>query len=115
MTAGTLLALLLAAAAAAFVLAPLFRKSAAVEERRALALSEEEELISQREMAMAALKDLEDDRATGKIGDQDYEDFKARLTARAVLILKRQDEVAARKGSGCGGPVSSPSSRPGTR
>lgn len=91
MTAGALLALLLAAATLAFVLAPLFRKDAGAQERRASALSEEEELLSQREMALAALKDLEEDRATGKIGDLDYEDFKSRLTAQALDVLKRLD------------------------
>jgi cytochrome c-type biogenesis protein CcmI len=96
-TLGAVLSILLIAAAVVFVLAPLFRKDAAVLERRATALSDEEELASQQEMAMASLKDLEDDRATGKIADRDYEDVKARLTRRAVEILKRQDDLAARK------------------
>ena len=93
MTAGTVLALLLGAAAAAFVLAPLFRKDAGAEERRASAAGEEEDLLSQREMALAALRDLEDDRATGKIGPQDYDESRATLLARAVEILKRLDAL----------------------
>lgn len=100
MTAGTVVALLLAAVAAAFVLAPLFRKHGAVEERRAAALSEEEDLTSQRTMAIAALRDLEDDRATGKIGDKDYDELKARLTARAALVMKRLDDLSSRKTAG---------------
>lgn len=83
----------LAVAAAAFVLAPLFRDDAAQAERVAGKLSEEQELASQREMALAGLRDLEEDRATGKIGDADYADLKARLSTRAVEILKRLDEI----------------------
>lgn len=109
MTLGTVLAILLIAAAVVFVLAPLFRKDAAILERRASALSEEEELASQQEMAMASLKDLEDDRATGKVADNEYEDVKARLTRRAVEILKRQDDLAARKS----GPHAVPDPPPG--
>lgn len=87
----TALVFLLAAGVAAFVLAPLFRADAAEAERIARAVSDEQELQSQREMALQALRDLEDDRATGKIGDQDYADLKARLSARAVDILRRLD------------------------
>lgn len=82
-----------AAAAAAFVLAPLFRPDAKEAERVARALSEEQDLESQREMALSALRDLEDDRATGKIGDADYDDLRGRLTARAVEILGRLDAI----------------------
>jgi hypothetical protein len=84
----------LACAAAAFVLAPLFRADAAQSERVASKLSEEQDLNSQREMALAALRDLEEDRATGKIGDADYDDLKARLSNRAVAVLKRLDEIS---------------------
>jgi hypothetical protein len=55
------------------------------------------DLLSQREMAMGALRDLEDDRATGKIGEDDYRTVKAELTVRAVDLLKRLDEIEAKK------------------
>jgi cytochrome c-type biogenesis protein CcmH/NrfG len=84
---------LLALGAAAYVLAPLFRPGAAEAERTARVLSEEQDLESQREMALSALRDLEDDRATGKIGDHDYDDLKARLSSRAVDVLKRLDAL----------------------
>ena len=86
---------LLAVGACAYVLAPLFRPGADEAEKAARHLSEEQDLESQREMALAALRDLEDDRATGKIGDADYDDLKARLSARAVDILKRLDALRA--------------------
>ena len=97
MTVGTILALALAALVAVFVLAPLFRADAAQEERRAARQSEEEDLLSQREMTMGAIRDLEDDRATGKIGEEDYRSGKAELTARAVDLLKRLDEIEGKK------------------
>jgi cell division protein FtsB len=78
---------------AGWVLAPLLRADAAVAERVAAKVSEAEELQSQREMALAALKDLEDDRATGKIGEADYVDLKTRLSARAVEILQRMEAL----------------------
>ncbi len=99
MTTGTLLILLLAAAAAVLVLRPVFRSESGADERISSSLSEEQDLTSQRDMALSALRDVEDDRATGKIADQDYEEIKARLTARAVAILKRLDEIGARKPS----------------
>ncbi len=95
MSAGFVAGFAVAAGAAAFVLWPLFRRDAAEAERVASALSERQELDSQREMALSALKDLEDDRSTGKIGDADYRDLRQRLDARAVEILKRLDELDA--------------------
>ena len=93
MTVSLLVTILLGLAAAAFVLAPLFRKDAAEAERVASRLSEAEELHSQREMALQALRDLEEDRATGKIDDRDHDEMKARLEGRAVDILKRLDAL----------------------
>ena len=97
MTPGALLALGLAGAALVYVLAPLFRADAGQQERRARKLSEEEELVSEREMALAALKDLEDDHATGKIAEADYGTFKEKLTLRAAAVLRRLDEIEAQK------------------
>lgn len=85
----------LAVGAAAWILSPLFRSDAAEAERLVAAVSEERDLDSRREMALAALRDLEDDRATGKIGDADYEDLKARLSARAVEILQRIESLGS--------------------
>jgi hypothetical protein len=92
---GALAALLLAGAAAAWILAPLFRADAAQAERASRLLSTLTDLQSEREMALSALRDLEDDRATGKISDADYEDLKNRFTVRAVEVLKKLDEAEA--------------------
>lgn len=85
--------LLLAAAAAAFVLAPLLRKDALEEDRGRTLPAELADLLAERELVLAALRDLEDDRETGKVGEQDYGELRGKLSARAVEILKRLDEL----------------------
>ena len=86
---------LLALTVAVIVLAPLFRPDALQAERTANALSAEQDLSTRHAMALAALRDLEDDRQTGKIGDADYAQMKARLEARAVDLMKSLDGLAA--------------------
>jgi hypothetical protein len=92
--------LLIAAAAlgaAGFVLAPLFRSDAAEAERVAKRLSAEDDLHAHQAMAVAALRDLEDDRATGKLDDLDYATMKGSLEAKAIDLMKRIDAAAAGK------------------
>ena len=85
----------LAVAVAVVVLAPLFRPDAREAERVANALSTEADLTTRHGMAVAALRDLEDDRQTGKIGDADYAQLRAKLEARAVDLMKSLDKLAA--------------------
>lgn len=92
---GAACALVLGLAAAAWIVAPLFRADAAQAERASHLLSRLADLQSEREMALSALRDLEDDRATGKISEIDYEALKARFTERAVAVLKELDEAEA--------------------
>ena len=87
--------LVLALVVAAVVLAPLFRPGAAEAERVSSLLSNEQDLDTRHAMALSALRDLEDDRQTGKIGDEDYATLKAKLTARAVELMKSLDALAA--------------------
>ncbi|HUC43795.1 MAG TPA: hypothetical protein VMR65_07150, partial [Candidatus Sulfotelmatobacter sp.] len=63
--------------------------------RVAQRVSEEEDLHAQNAMALSALRDLEEDRATGKIGDDDYAEIKAALEQRAVDLMKRIDALPA--------------------
>ena len=83
--------------AAGFVLAPLFRPDAAEAERVAKRLSAEEDLHAHHAMAVASLRDLEDDRATGKIDDEDYAAMKGSLETRAIDLMKRIDAAATGK------------------
>lgn len=82
---------------AVVVLAPLFRPDATEAERVSSALSVEQDLSTRHAMALAALRDLEDDRQTGKIGDADYAELRARLETRAVELMKSLDGLAAQR------------------
>ncbi len=84
-------------AVAAVVLAPLFRPDAQEAERVSSALSVEQDLSTRHAMALAALRDLEDDRQTGKIGDADYEQLRAKLEGRAIELMKSLDALAVER------------------
>jgi hypothetical protein len=75
---------LLAVGALAFVLYPVFfgvssAPSSAPRPRQ-----------SEREAAVAALREIEFDRATGKLSDDDYSELKSRYTGEAVLAMRRE-------------------------
>lgn len=91
--AGFAVALLLAGLSLAFVLVPLLRRDDDEDPGRTTALSEARELQSQRDMLLASLKDLEDDRATDKIGEEDFQQLQARLSAEAIEVLRRLDAL----------------------
>jgi hypothetical protein len=84
---------LLAIAGAAFVAVPLLRPGA--DERRHVSptLSSARELQSRRDMLLASLRDLEDDRASDKISLADYEELHQRLAAETLEVLDRLDEL----------------------
>ncbi len=87
----------LAATVALVVLWPLFRPDAQEAERVSNVLSNAQDLSTRHGMALAALRDLEDDRQTGKIGDADYVALKSKLETRAVSLMKSLDELAAER------------------
>lgn len=103
MTAGILVLLALATAALVFVVAPLMRSDVGDVERASRGLSEARELQSEHDMLLASLKDLEDDRATDKIGDDDYEALKSRTTRQMIEVMKRMDAMK-RERDRAGGP-----------
>jgi hypothetical protein len=90
---------LFAAAAAVFVLSPLRRPAPlpAPDGRR-------DGLLRAREAAFQALRDADFDHETGKIGDADYADLRARHEARALAILRRLD-APDRPDAGAGAPA----------
>jgi len=49
---------------------------------------------SEREAAVAALREIEFDRATGKLSDDDYAELKSRYTGEAVLAMRRETAAA---------------------
>jgi hypothetical protein len=90
-TAALVLAALLAVAVVLFVARPFLREPAPADDRlddpgaleqRQLALAEE------RDRVLAALKELEFDHRTGKIGDDDYRELVGPLRRRAGEALR---------------------------
>jgi hypothetical protein len=85
---------IVSAGLAAWILAPLFRSDAVEAERSAFRTSERAELLSRKDQLLAALRDLEDDRETGKMNDRDYRELEAKLTTQTAEILRKLDELA---------------------
>ncbi len=78
---------LLAVAALAYVLYPLLFEASAMGERPAPRASRVASTGAD-EDAVAALREIEFDRATGKLSDADYDDLKTRYTARALEAMR---------------------------
>ncbi len=81
---GTLLAL----GAMAWVLAPLFREGAGAISRPYSPARED--ISARRDRAVEALREIEFDRATGKLADADYEMLKTRYTRQAVAAMRTE-------------------------
>ena len=84
MIAALVIGTLLAVGALAFVLYPIFLgvspgPTSAPAPRQ-----------SEREAAVAALREIEFDRATGKLSDDDYSELKSRYTTDAVRAMRRE-------------------------
>jgi len=78
---------LLAVAALAFVLYPVFFGVS----RRPRAAAPRAPQMTTRDTAITALREIEFDRATGKLSDTDYAELKTRYTGEAVLAMRRED------------------------
>jgi hypothetical protein len=80
----------LAAVAFYRTLAPLVAP-ALVEEREPLSMRLRADLEREKALTLRSIKELEFDRAMGKLSDQDFEQMAGRLRARAVGIMKQLD------------------------
>ena len=72
----------LAVASLCFVLYPLFRADIAAAPRKG------DRVVRRESQAIDALRELEFDRATGKISDLDYEPLKSRYTEQALAVMR---------------------------
>jgi hypothetical protein len=108
---GTLLAL----GTLSFVLYPLFITGSLTAPTRAIPFDPDE---AARNPALDALREIEFDRATGKLSDADYSALRAQYTQRAVEAMRGSDgpvcptcgprpEKDALFCSNCGAPLSS--------
>lgn len=97
MIAGVVILAVVALGALLFVLAPLLQPSASRSTRRDAAVGRLRELHARQQMLFASLKDLEDDRATDKLSDEDYEQLKARISGEAVGVMRELDAAEAQR------------------
>lgn len=85
-------ALILGALALAFVVSPLLRRTGG-------SVSSAPEWVDPEEtpkgIALAALKEIEFDRATGKLSDVDYQMLMARYTGQAVEAMRAEEKPEA--------------------
>ncbi len=77
---------LLAVGALAFVLYPLFRGSVATPFRATVTATQTANAAEQE--AVVALREIEFDRATGKLSDSDYGELKTRYTEHALAAMR---------------------------
>ncbi len=98
-----ILGFVLALVAVLLVLEPLLRpervQAAAPVSLFADSDDEDDPTLARRDRALAALKEIDFDRATGKLSDEDYEAMKSRFTAEALEALKAVDAGAADAGA----------------
>ena len=98
-----MLGILLAAGATYFVLLPILRPPV-TEEPDAVAIDEgddPEDDMRPQTVALRALKEIEFDRATGKLSDTDYDQLKAKYTQEALVAMRAEPGVR-RQESGVG-------------
>jgi hypothetical protein len=111
MTAAIITMLILVAATAFYILRPLLAADARDPERGPTTAAEARDLQGEHDMVLASLKDLEDDRATGKLTDEDYTSIHARLSARAVKVMKQLDSLAEQERAATA-PLRHPAAQP---
>jgi double zinc ribbon protein len=102
-TVALIVGTLLAVSALAFVLYPIFfgdphaatRPAGAGDRARAARDASRSALddSTSQESAVAALREIEFDRATGKLSETDYGELKAQYTRQAILAMRQQDSA----------------------
>jgi len=105
--------ILLAAGAVFFILRPILSPGveAAGGERRVDEGEDPEDDFSPRAVALRALKEIEFDRATGKLSDADYDNLKTKYTAEALAALRGEHPRGGSRETGGIGASPSPVSR----
>ena len=91
-----LIGLVVATLAVLVVLDPILRPSAASVRPSVQDEEADDPREVRKELALAALKEIEFDRATGKLSDGDYQTMLARYTKEAVEALREADRPLAR-------------------
>jgi hypothetical protein len=93
-----ILGILLAAGAIYFVLLPILRPPVEVPDAQALDEGDDPaDDMSPQTVALRALKEIEFDRATGKLSDSDYDALKAKYTGEALAALRAEPGAGSRE------------------
>lgn len=93
-TVALVLGVVLAAGAVVFVALPFLREPVTDDDRLDAPSAEESRhlgLVEERDRALAALKELEFDHRTGKVGDEDYGQLVGPLRRQAAAALRALD------------------------
>lgn len=85
------LALIVAVAAIAYVIAPLRKPGASIPDPREDELTE---LLARKESTLRAIKEAEFDFQTGKLSEEDFQRYDARLRRQAVVLMQQIDKYA---------------------
>jgi zinc-ribbon domain len=72
-----------------------------------------EHLASARNSVFEAIRDLEFDRATGKLSDADYQMMRARYDAKAADVMQKMDALDAARAKRASRPNRNPKAGPG--
>jgi hypothetical protein len=100
-TAALVLGVALAVAAVVLVALPFLREPSPGDDRLDAPSAAEERrlaLVEERDRVLAALKELEFDHRTGKIGDEDYRGLVGPLRRQAAAALRALDDSERRDG-----------------
>ena len=100
MIAALVIGTLLAVGALAFVLYPIF-----FGETRAPVRAGVGRKASDQDAAVIALREIEFDRATGKLSDADYAELKTRYTREAIAAMRRSATAPATETAASGRPT----------
>src|SRR5438067_7028506 len=96
-----ILGVLFAAGATYYVLLPILRPAATDESGASTATADEgddpEDDWSPQTIALRGLKEIEFDKATGKLSDADYEQLKAKYTQEALVALREEQGAGSRE------------------
>lgn len=90
----TLVAILLAGAVIAYIGYPLFRPRVEDEEQPEAEETKLAEVIAQKESMLAAIAELDFDRAMGNLSEKDYQELRDKYKLRTLALMKKQDELA---------------------
>jgi len=93
MTFGLIVVGAIAIAVLAYVTMPLLRPQAEEVAVGATILSRARELHSQRDMLLASIRELEDDRALDKLSEEDFDELHVRLSTEAIAVLDQIEEL----------------------